>query len=65
MFADERYAAAAPRERLRKLAANRAGADDRQPRRQFGKRKDGLVGQVTDLCETLNVRHASARPGCN
>ena len=45
------HLAAETGERLRQFASDRPRSDDSQARRQIGQRKNGLIGEITDLLE--------------
>ena len=62
---DERYPAAEAGERLRHLAADRTGANHREPLRQFGQREDRLVGAVAGIRQTGDGERGGARAGAD
>jgi hypothetical protein len=60
---DDRHPAPERQERLRQLAADRAGADDHEARGPLRQREDGLVGEVARLLDARDRRRRRARAG--
>ena len=60
---EQHHLAAQALEGLRQLAADGAGADDRQPFRALREGEDRLVGEVARLLDSLDGRMRRHRPG--
>ena len=62
---ENRHLGAETRERLRHLAADRAGADHRETARQLRDGKNRFVGQIVDVGESRDRRRGGAGAGCD